>query len=148
MRFLSRLLSRFEGFIHRSSVRFDRAPGRGEVLSRFIFSRNHFSPGNSRVKPDAFLPSRDPVETSVFRTTGLARGDVQSIGEGVGSASSRSLKAWADVLAGAVYDVGLQVRPDNVPERHAAIVGWPAHKDEQLSLAQQLAEAATLRGPA
>lgn len=95
MRFLSRLLSRFEGFIPRSRVRFDRVPDRGELLSRFIFSRNHFSPGNSRVKPDAFLPSRDALETSVFRTTGMARGDIRSVGERVGSAStsSRSLKA-------------------------------------------------------
>lgn len=65
----------------------------------------------------------------------------------VGEPGSRTLKAWGDVLAGAVFDVGLGVRPDNVPERHAAIVGWPERKDEQLSLAQRLAETATLRLP-
>jgi hypothetical protein len=37
--------------------------------------------------------------------------------------------------------------PDNVPERHAAIIGWPDQKDEQLSLAQCLAEVATLFVP-
>ena len=65
----------------------------------------------------------------------------------VGEPSDRTLQAWGDVLAGIVFDVGLDVRPDNVPERHAAIIGWPEQKDEQISLAQQLAEAATLRLP-
>lgn len=37
--------------------------------------------------------------------------------------------------------------PDNVPERHANIVGWPNEKDKQISLvaAQELAAIATLR---
>jgi hypothetical protein len=62
----------------------------------------------------------------------------------VGGPSGRTLKAWGNVLVGLVFDVGLDVHPDNVPERHAAIIGWPEQKDEQISLAQQLAEAATL----
>lgn len=66
----------------------------------------------------------------------------------VGRESDRILKGWGDVVAGAVFDVGLDVRPDNVPERHAAIVGWPERKDEQLSLAQRLAAVATLNLPA
>lgn len=65
----------------------------------------------------------------------------------VGGPSGRTLKAWGNVLAGLVFDVGLDVRPDNVPERHAAIIGWPEQKDEQISLAQRLAEAATLHLP-
>ena len=126
---------------------FDQVPERGEVLSRFIFSRGHVSPTRGRVKPDVFLPSRNPRETSVFRTVGLDRTEVQRIGDMVGEPSDRTLQAWGDVLAGIVFDVGLDVRPDNVPERHAAIIGWPEQKDEQISLAQQLAEAATLRLP-
>jgi len=69
------------------------------------------------------------------------------IGVEVGNPSGRGLKAWGDVLAGVAFDVGLNVRPDNVPERHAAIIGWPAQKDEQLSLAQRLAAEAALRLP-
>jgi hypothetical protein len=128
-------------------VRFDQAPTRGEALSRFIFSRSHFSPGQNRVKPGALLPSKDSLETSVFRTVGLYPPEIQRIGNTVDEPSGPTLKAWGNVLAGIVFDVGLNVRPDNVPERHAAIIGWPQQKDEQISLAQQLAEAATLHLP-
>lgn len=112
-----------------------------------MFSRSHFRPRQGRVKPDAFLPSRDTLGTSVFRTVGLDRRDIRRIGDMVGGPSGRTLKAWGNVLAGLVFDVGLDVRPDNVPERHAAIIGWPEQKDEQISLAQRLAEAATLHLP-
>jgi len=98
------------------------------------------------VKPGAFLPSRNR-ETSVFRTHGLDQYEIRAIGVEVGNPSDRELKAWGDVLAGIVFDVGLNVRPDNVPERHAAIIGWPAQKDEQLSLAQRLAADAALHLP-
>ena len=146
MPFLRRLLSPFEDSTRRSSVRFDQVPELGEILSRFIFSKNYFNPRQSRVKPDAFLPSRD-LETSVFRTMGLDLAEVRHIGDMVGEPSGRTLKAWGNVLAGVVFEVGLNVRPDNVPERHAAIIGWPEQKDEQISLAQQLAGAATLHLP-
>lgn len=69
---------------------------------------------------------------------------IRARGAMVGEASGRSLKAWADLPAGVVFDAGLEVRPDNVPERHAAIVGWPGAKDQQISLAQQLAARAKL----
>ena len=149
MRFLRRLLSHFEGFTRRSRVRFDQVPERGEVLSRFIFSKSHFNlnPRQNRVKSDAFLPSRDSLETSVFRTVELDRAEIRRIGDMVGEPSGRTLRAWGDVLADVVFDVGLDVRPDNIPERHAAIIGWPEQKDEQISLAQRLAEAATLHLP-
>ena len=123
---------------------FDHSPERDETLSRFIYSASHFSSALSRVKPGAFLPQRDTRETSVFRTIGLSRTDIQRIGEGGGGVRSQGLKAWADVMARVVFDIGLDVRPDNVPERHAAIVGWPEEKDRQLSLAQQMAANAAL----
>lgn len=147
MRFLSRLLSRFGGSIRPSSIRFDQVPERGEVLSRFIFSTSHFRQRQGRVKPGAFLPLKDTLETSVFRTVGLDHGEIRGIGDMVGEPSGRTLKGWGNVLTGVVFDIGLGVRPDNVPERHAAIIGWSEQKDEQISLAQQLAEAATLHLP-
>lgn len=144
MRCLRRLLSRFVGFTQRSSRRFNRVPEREETLTRFIFSDRHFSAQQRRVKPGAFLPSKHRLETSVFRAIGLDLEEIRAIGERVGQPSNRTLKAWGDVLASIVFDVGLNVRPDNVPERHAAIIGWPAQKDEQLSLAQRLAADAAL----
>jgi hypothetical protein len=147
MRFLTRLLSRFGVCTQRSSLGFDQIPERREVLSRFIFSKNYFSAPQNRVKPGAFLPSEDPLETSIFRGDGLNREQIRRNGDEVGVPSGRALKAWGDVPAGGVFDLGLDVRPDNIPERHAAIIGWPEQKDEQISLAQQLAEAATLQLP-
>ena len=147
MSFLSQLLSRFGAFIRRSSGRFDQVPERGETLSRFIFSKSHFSATGHRVKPGAFLPVGNPRETSVFRTDGLDPASIRRIGDPLGEQRAQVLKAWGGVLAGGVFDAGLGVRPDNVPERHAAIIGWPDQKDEQLSLAQRLAAAATLQLP-
>ena len=129
-------------------MRFDEVPDRAENLARFIFSTSHVNIGQRRIKPGAFLPSKDRLETSVFRTVDLHAASVQALGVMVGQRSGgRNLKAWGDVLAGAVFDIDLDVRPDNDPERHAAIVGWPAQKDEQISLAQQLAAEAILRLP-
>lgn len=126
---------------------FDEVPEQSEILSRFIFSDSQFRRGRGEVKPGAFLPSSKSLETSVFRAAGLNRNEIEAAGAVVGEPSGRALKAWGDVLAGAVFAVGLNVRPDNAPERHAAIIGWPDQKDEQLSLAQRLAEAATLQLP-
>jgi len=78
---------------------------------------------------------------------GLDHTQVRRVGDVVGEPSGRTLRAWGNIVAGVVFTVGLDVRPDNVPERHAAIVGWPEQKDEQISLAQQLAESATLHLP-
>lgn len=140
------LRTRFKGSIQGDSapMEFDQVPKHDEVLSRFIFSSSHFT--RSRVKPDAFLPTRD-LETSVFRGTGLDRRGIRQAGDAVGLRTNRTMKAWGDVRVGQVFAVGLDLRPDNVPERHAAIIGWPEQKDEQLSLAQRLAEVATLYVP-
>ena len=128
-------------------MRFDHLPERGESLSRFIFSTRHFSAAQSRVKPDALLPGKDSLETSVFRTAGLDHTATREICDRVGETAARTLKAWGNVRAGVVFDAGLDVRPDNVPERHAAIIGWPRQKDQQISQAQRRAEAATLHPP-
>ncbi|MBI2016300.1 MAG: hypothetical protein HY616_13940 [Candidatus Rokubacteria bacterium] len=66
------------------------------------------------------------------------------IGEAVAQTSQRVLHARGDVLAKAVFTAELEIRPDNKPKRHAAIVGWPEQKDRQMLLAQQLAVAAEL----
>ena len=98
------------------------------------------------VKPEAFLPALNPVETSVFRMTGLGGPEIQRFGQGL--RPTQTLHAWANVVAGVVFAVGLDVRPDNRPPRHATIVGWPSEKHERLMLAQELAASATLRLPA
>jgi len=115
------------------------------MLCRFIFSRNHFVPSQRRVKGDAFLPTRRPRETSVSRIVGLKEHLVWRSGDAVARASQRTLHARGDVLARAVFTVGLDICPDNKPKRHAAIVAWPEEKDRQMDLAQKIAAAAELR---
>ena len=144
-RFLRQLRSFFAGFIQYR--RFRRPPDAVEELTRYIFSKSHFSQTSNRIKPAAFLPAPSPVETSVFRMNSLAVSKVQRLGQQLGARRSQTLHAWASVLAGAVFGIGLQVRPDNRPARHAAIMGWPEEKHERLTLAQQLAAAAALHLP-
>lgn len=116
------------------------------MLCRFIFSRTHFVPSQQRIKGDAFLPTKAPLrETSISRIVGLKEELVWRNGEAVARASQRTLHARGDVLAGAVFAVGLGIRPDNKPKRHAAIVGWPEEKHRQMDLAQRIAATAGLR---
>jgi hypothetical protein len=138
------LLWRFVDSV-RNRSRFKQVPEPDEILCRFIFSRAHFVYSSRRVKGDAFLPTKKPPrETSVSRIVGLKDHSVWRIGEAVAQTSQRVLHARGDVLAKAVFAVGLEIRPDNKPKRHAAIVGWPEEKDRQIMLAQRIAEAAEL----
>ena len=117
-----------------------------EPLSRYLLQSGHFSRQHSRVKPNAFLPEPRGLATSVFRTYGLTETEIWEIaGAHVSGPTGRPVYGRADILASQVEATGLRVNPDNVPERHANIVGWPQRKDEQLALAQELAAAAVLR---
>ncbi len=76
----------------------------------------------------------------------MSEAEVWRLGEHhVSGPTEKTLHGRAEVLASQVETAGLRLNPDNVPERHADIVGWPQAKDEQLSLAQELAEVAALR---
>ncbi len=62
----------------------------------------------------------------------------------VSNPTGRTLYARADIPALAVYELSLNINPDEPPPRHASIVGWPPEKHARMSLAQQLAASATL----
>jgi hypothetical protein len=120
-------------------------PDDAEPLSRFLLSKSRCSVKTMRVKPAAFLPEPNSLETSVFRTLGLNPEEIWAIGEHhVAQPTGHTLRGRGQVLAQVPRRLGLKVRPDNQPERHAAIVGWPAEKDRQQMLAIELAEEATL----
>jgi len=147
MRFLSLLRTLFGSSIkQRPDPEFARLPEQEEPLSRFLFStKSHFSIEKKLVKSGAFLPEPTTLETSVFRTTGLLSSEIWAIGERhVAKPSGRTLRARAELLAKSVYSVALNIHPDNNPERHATIVGWPTEKNEQLMLAAQLAAESAL----
>ncbi len=97
------------------------------------------------MKSSAFLPEPNSLETSVFRTIGLNEKEIWTIGEyHVAQPRGHTLRGRGEVLTQVPRRLGLNVRPDNQPERHAAIVGWPVEKDRQQLLAIELAEEATL----
>lgn len=117
-----------------------------EPLSRYLLQSGHFSRQHRRVKPNAFLPEPIRLATSVFRTDGLPEAEIWRIGQAyVAGPTGRTLYGRAEVVVSQVEATGLRVNPDNVPERHAEIVGWPQRKDERLALAQELAAVAVLR---
>lgn len=115
-----------------------------EVLARYIFSRDCFSPANDRVKYSAFLPAPD-LKTSVFRVSGLTPDEIWHIGDSkVAPMREKPLLARADISAKVVLSNGLDIEPDNDPRRHANIYKWPSEKSEQKLIAIELANKADL----
>lgn len=113
-----------------------------EQLARFLLEK-HFSILYRSVKPKAFEPPPD-LQASVYRVIDLNEDEIWSLGERhVAGPQGKTLKGRADILVRAVLSLRLAVVADNEPCRHAYIDGWPNSKPAQMSLAQQLAAAAT-----
>jgi len=112
-----------------------------ELLARFLPDSKMFS--SNGVRSSAFMPRKGSV--SVFRITGMD--DERIRGIGVAVLPIKPPKARAEIVAERVYAAGLSLEPDNKPEFHVNITGWPADsaKDEQKLLALQLASASTLK---
>jgi hypothetical protein len=121
-------------------------PTPDEVTSRYLRHSNQYAPSIGRVKPHAFHPAPADHKTSVFRVQGLTESEIWSLGEEhIQSPSGGELRARAELLVAQIAGVGLQVEPQEPPQRHANIAGWPAEKDELMLKAQELAAVATLR---
>jgi hypothetical protein len=143
MKFLQKLGRYLVNFLPSKAV----APS--EPLARYIFSSSHFKAANHEVLASAFIPSSPPkkVETSVSRIKGLSERKICSGGNEVGKISNRKLKAWAELLAESVTQAGAKTNPDPWPMRHAAIVGWPENKPEQMIIAGKMALRSKLKLP-
>jgi hypothetical protein len=117
-----------------------------DPLARFILFESHYAATTNRVKRAAFEPPPDGIATSVFAIRSLPEATVWELGQVfVATPRERTLKARADVRVRDVREVLLQVALDNVPARHANIVGWPADKSAKMLCAQELAARATLK---
>jgi hypothetical protein len=123
----------------------------GNRISRALFSSSDYSATNNLAKPRAFLPVRDPdsgtLETSVVDTSRMSEADVwQHMETYVGSVrgDAATLRGRADIEPSAVSAARAQLRYDGGLAKHAAIVGWPAEKEEQKRIAVDLASAAIL----
>lgn len=86
-------------------------------------------------------------KTSVFQTNELVEGEIWDIGEAhVARPQGKTLHGRGDILAIEVEKTNrLKIDYDNIPPRHANIIGWPDDKGEQKLLAQELAAEAKLK---
>lgn len=140
-RFLERFLEAWRGF-SRGEHKFDRPLSNEEPLTRYIYHRgNLFRVNPPAAKRGAFMPPPGNLSLSVFRTQGLGENAIWSI-------AARHVmpnpKARADIPVADVSQTGLVVEPDNIPPRHAIIVGWPDGKDARMERALDLAKRAVL----
>jgi hypothetical protein len=139
--------------ILRGSTHGDLAPaptgqtlGETDVLSRYLFYSKEFSREKNIVKRHAFMPTVPQLETSCFRTTGMAPQEiVDHADEHVVPHRGKTPYGWAEIYVRNVLDVGLNTDYNNIPPLHVNILGWPPDKDRQMAAAQLLAAEATLR---
>jgi hypothetical protein len=112
-----------------------------ETLSRYIYSRNHYRSSDQTVRYSAFIPPEDN-RLSIFRISGLQEADIWKIGEGL---RRQQLHGRADIEAVVVNEIGLGIVADDIPPRHANIIGWPEEASAIKLKAIELADKAILR---
>lgn len=117
-----------------------------EKLTRFIFSKSHFSVRNQTVKYGAFIPppdsedrSRCSPDLSVYDISGISESEVWMIGrqyvQGI-----RSIKARADLSVKDIHSNSLKVISAPQPhERHANITPFPPDRLICEQIARRLA---------
>ncbi|MBI2923280.1 MAG: hypothetical protein HYY18_19665 [Planctomycetes bacterium] len=115
-----------------------------ESLSRFLIHSNAFNFTGGFVKSRAFMPPTN-LRLSVFRTQDWPEVRIWEAGQReVAAPLHLTLYGRAELSVAQVQGTGLSVDPDEIPQDHANIIGWPSEKDAQKSIAQDLAAAARL----
>ena len=109
-----------------------------ELHARYIFERRHIR-GDGTVKPDSFVPYRH-VELSVTRHIGLTEERIWEIGSDVARMRSKPLRGRAEAVTSVFTSAKLQVVAAPIEDNlnHANVVNWPADKESQKALAQQI----------
>lgn len=121
-----------------------------ENISRFILQKKFWyrvadPPVKSRVKYAVFLPNPTNGETSVFRTSKMSDEKIWDIGDReISKKRGKPMLGRADITASIVISRNLQIIPNEPPERHANITGWPDEKSKQKMIALELAAEAQL----
>lgn len=80
----------------------------------------------------------------MFRIDGLKAREIWDIARKHVLPAGRNLHGRADLTPGRIEatEPPLELVMDESPPRHGNVIQWPAEKDEQLALAQELAERA------
>ena len=101
------------------------------VVSRLLYTKNHFSRPRNRPKPAAFDPS--PYnELSTIHTTGLSHAAVWDVAvSALGDQPGRNqIHARADIPVNELLEHKLRAVRDNDPfTRHTLVLGWPEVAD-------------------
>ena len=117
-----------------------------ELLARFILSSNEFRADDS-ARPVLFMPYRK-VALSVNRHRDASPEETWQIARAIASERKKILYGRSDITARAckVGSLSVVAKP-LVPENpnHAEIIGYPPTREDQKSLAQELAAAASRR---
>jgi hypothetical protein len=99
----------------------------GEVVTRLLYTKRHFSRVTKRPHPAAFDPS-PYKELSAIHITGLSHAVVWEVAAlALGDKPGRDrIYARADVPVDELVDQGLRaVRDDDPFARHTSVLGWP-----------------------
>lgn len=112
-----------------------------ETLARFLYSKNHYRSSDHTVRHAAFMPPTTK-RLSVFRIYDLQENEVWRLGDAL---RAEPPLGRADIKILAVNETGLTVEADDIPLRHANIIGWPNESSEIKLKALLLAEKALLR---
>lgn len=86
----------------------------------------------------------DSETTSVLRILGINESKIREIGHDLSVRRRISLKAKADITTTDVCKAGLKVVPDELPYRHALIIGWKIEKSDNIEIAKELSKQARL----
>lgn len=118
-----------------------------DVLSRFLFHKNHFKRLETQARPEAFMPPQD-LRLSTFLTTGMTAAETWQMGKDVLAFHPQPrLHGRADIDVLSVQSQKLKAIRDDNPDRHVSVVGWPSYSDEKdrvKSIAQELARQSRL----
>ena len=144
---MKRFLSRFWSGLEEYSRPSERGPLNPiSTLARFLTARGQFS--SERVKEAAFLPRLEDgvLVLSTFRIDGLSESEVHALGKKHRSEKYKGSGVFS-ATARPLAEGRIKLDPDNVPDRHVSVVGWPEEKGEQKLIAQAMAAECALRSP-
>jgi hypothetical protein len=115
-----------------------------ESLNRFIFASDYLKQKNGtvEVKYGAFMPHKDRLDASIYRTDGLTSDEIWKLGaENVEAkrTDQKKIRGRAEISAQKILSRKLTISPLDDHPKHANIEGWPEEKDKQRSLAAALA---------
>lgn len=114
-----------------------------ELLARYIvFSK--FIRKDQTVKPGAFMP-HPYLDLSVTRHLDATETEIWQVGQDVAQTQNRALHGRSDIQARDCRISSLKVKskPLSNNPNHADIEGWPKEKQDQKSIALELAAAAS-----